>query len=56
MKLTINYKNGNTITTEVNYVHVEGGCIWYTRKSKVSSIGGIINTPIENVDSWEVTE
>lgn len=55
MKLTINYKNGNSITTEVHYVHVEDGKICYTSKNGFG-IGQQIRTPIENVESYELTE
>ena len=55
IRLTISYKNGNTISGLVNYVHVEDGKLIYTVDSQIQNvIEPQIHVPLENIDSFDV--
>ena len=58
-KITITYKNGNTITDTVNYLHYEDGKITYTVDRQVSNLAfDPVVIPVENIvkfdlEKWE---
>lgn len=59
MKITITYKNGNTNTYEINYLHIDQMNIYFTQQYGVNTTYQQRNVvPIRNVKSlvWEVTK
>lgn len=57
LKLTVNYKNGNTIENKVNYLHFENGCIFYTVDEQVHGIfQEPVRVPLENIVSYDLEE
>ena len=55
--ITINYKNGNTLTEDVNYLHFENGCIYYTVERKIQSMVTVpVEIPLENIESFDLVK
>lgn len=55
IRLTINYKNGNTLTELVHYVHYADGAIFYAEDSQVENCVPVpTRTSLENVESFDV--
>lgn len=54
-RLIINYKNGNTLTELVHYVHYADGAIFYAEDSKIENCITIpTRTSLEYVESYDV--
>lgn len=57
IRLTINYKNGNTLEHIVNYVHFESNAIYFTVKHQVHSVyTHPVCVPLENIESFDIEE
>lgn len=54
-KLTIYYKNGNTLTELVHYVHYADGAIFYAKDSQAENCVVVPSrTSLEYVESFDV--
>lgn len=55
MRITVTYKCGTVNTTEINYLHFEDGCIYFTRKMNPAPV---FQEPtkihIENIAKFDV--
>lgn len=56
MKMTITYKNGNTLTEKVNYFHIANGNIIYTVDKNPHPIAEIVTISMANVDDIDVAK
>lgn len=58
MKLTINYKNGNKLTQEINGLRYEADAICFTVKKQVyfSVVPHPVYVHFDNIESFEIEE
>ena len=57
MKLSITYKNGNTITQSVYWAETKDGKLWFCQKHDPSPVYvEPVGVPMENVEFFRVEE
>lgn len=55
MTLTINYKNGNTLTQSINYIHTEDNKLYFTVDKRIHPTVEVpTEVPFENIKSFSV--